>query len=77
MRAGACQPGGSHPLGPHTLDRRDFDPRKIAVKGGRRPSRSDGAEGVALEGDLARLHANAPGGWRGLVEPAAGGRRGG
>ena len=29
---------------------------QIAVKGGRRPSRSDGAAGAALEGDRSRLH---------------------
>ena len=44
-------------------DRRQSEPGKITVQGARRASRSDGAAGAALDGDLARLKTGAPGGW--------------
>ena len=55
-RAGCLSPG-------HPSDRCRFEPWKIAVQGARRASRSDGAAGAALDGDLARLKTGAPGGW--------------
>ena len=45
---------------------------KIGVKGSRSESRRDGAAGAALDGDLARFHDGAPGGWRVPLGPRSG-----